>query len=44
MEARSCDKSKAVVRSDRDLGQGGGSGDGEVRVKRRPEGRIDRIW
>lgn len=44
MEARSCDDSEAVVRSDRDVGQDGGSGDGEVSMKRCFEGRIDRIW
>lgn len=43
-EARSRDKSETVVRSDRDLGQGGDSEDGEVvQVKRCPKGRIDRI-
>lgn len=41
----SSDESEAVVRSDRGLGQRGVSEDGEVvRVKRCPEGRIDRIW
>lgn len=43
VEARSCDDSEAVVRSDRDVGQDGGSGDGEVSMKRCFEGRIDRI-